>query len=502
VALGVLIATISGALIAWRAFAGPVLIHSPLNAEGVFGVTVVLLLLFRARAEAGGSQPLPLDSKQGVAMLAIAAITIAAFWRTLGSYFLSDDLVLLKHADEYRRYAWAIFGHAGGDGFYRPFGYLTLGWSERIAGRNPVPWHAISLALHLANCGLVFLAASALGWSRFAAALASALFALHGTRPEAVVWVAGRFDLLATFFALTALVLFLRGWLWIALAAMTLGMLSKESAYSIPLLLTIVAFGWKERWRALAPFWVVAAAMFGYRWWLLGGIGGYADAAGRLEIVSTGIIPILKTFALRLWAVLFFPVNWSFQPGFVTATLMAAYIVILVLCGRRAPSRRHIVIALGLLVAATLPTFHRLLIGAELENSRNLYLPSVGFALFMAAAADRLPKAWRWVAAAGMVLFSMAALEHNLSAWQFVARKADAACEAGASSVHSPSDRIAVVGLPRILNGVYFFQNGFPECVAIRAHIEPGNIVVSDRVPDQPGFSTVLLWNAATGELR
>ena len=34
---------------------------------------------------------------------------------------------------------------------------------------------------------------------------AALIFALHGTRPEAVTWTAGRFDVLAGFFALSAL---------------------------------------------------------------------------------------------------------------------------------------------------------------------------------------------------------------------------------------------------------------------------------------------------------
>lgn len=46
-------------------------------------------------------------------------------------------------------------------------------------------WHLTSLLLHLANSALVFLLISRLFSNRLAALIASMLFAIHGTRPEA-----------------------------------------------------------------------------------------------------------------------------------------------------------------------------------------------------------------------------------------------------------------------------------------------------------------------------
>ena len=68
------------------------------------------------------------------------------------------------------------------------------------------------------------------------------------------------------------------------------------------------------------------------------------------------------------------------------------------------------------------------------------------------------------VGAAGVLLaFQLGALEHNLAIWQQVAEVSSAACEAAVRC----SNPEAVRGLPRTLDGVYLFANGFPECVRL-----------------------------------
>ena len=113
--------------------------------------------------------------------------------------------------------------------------------------------------------------------------------------------------------------------------AMCLAFISKESSYTFPLLPGVwlaVNGGLKERrgWYALAPFFAAAACVLALRWALFGGIGGYRDAAGAPQALSVALIPVLKTFALRLWAVLFFPINWSIEPGTVFGIVTILYL--------------------------------------------------------------------------------------------------------------------------------------------------------------------------------
>ncbi len=205
---------LSGILTAARAWIGPldspVHLHSPLNAESIFGLALMILIGVRAipgeRAQAsGGRDDVWVYLWTG---LGLAAAVLAVFWRTTGWYFLSDDFILLKYAAHPAQYLWPTFTKAGGDGFYRPLIYASLAWPH--LGVNPRAWHALALLVHFANTILAFKLALQLRFSRFTAGWAAALFAVHATRPEVVIWLTGRFDLIATFFALLALVLFLQ----------------------------------------------------------------------------------------------------------------------------------------------------------------------------------------------------------------------------------------------------------------------------------------------------
>ena len=490
--------SLSGLLLAARAalgpLAAPVPVHSPLNAEAIFGISLTLLLLLAA---ADRSQPGPLRRFQPVdAALALGLLCLiaAAFSRTLAFYFLSDDFVLLKLAQGFHA-AWRpLFTTAGGDGFYRPLGYLSLAATSLWAGSNPALWHAFGLALHAANCILVFCLARRFTASRWAAFFAAALFAIHGTRPEAVVWIAGRFDLLATFFVLAGLLLFLRpGGLYklASLLSMALAMIVKESAYVFPFLLILLLASdgslSRIRLRALIPFFSLAAVLFLYRWTLFGGIGGYRQDA-------LGFLPALKALTLRSWAVLYFPINWSVEPGGLYAGAIAALIVSLALLASGRPRRKHLALAAGFVLLAALPPLPQLLIGPDLQKSRLLYLPSIGFCLLLAVAVDGLHGRLRWIAPGLLLLAGLALLQQNLDAWEYVSARVQPACLAAAQCAGS-AGKLTVGPLPGSLRGVYLFQNGFPECVELQRHGPPLQL-------DFAAPSPAAQWDPAANRLK
>ena len=92
----------------------------------------------------------------------------------------------------------------------------------------------MALAIHLANCALLYFIVKALWGQGPLAAVAALLFGLHGTRPEAVAWSAGNFDLLACAFTFAATLCALRRRTLAACAFVALAILSKESAYAAP----------------------------------------------------------------------------------------------------------------------------------------------------------------------------------------------------------------------------------------------------------------------------
>jgi hypothetical protein len=477
--------------------------HLTINLESFFGLAVVLFLLYRCGAGPGQSlRPrLHLDSSDALPMLLIALMICAAYWRASRIAFLSDDHVLVGMAQNFSGNYRSVFTQGGGDGFFRPLGYISLWWTWPWAGLDPTRWHWVGLMLHVANSLLVFVLAGAIGLSRGASWFASALFAWHGANPEAVVWIAGRFDLLAAFFALVALVTFIKLWeeaslRWgvIAWASLAAGLVSKESAYAVPLAMLVYVWSrpgsWSRRIRYLAPFFLLAAALFAYRWALEGGIGGYLGPGGRPQALSLSPVSISEALVLRLWAILFFPINWALtgtagaRIWLATALSVAAWATLA--CTIRG-NRERLLVPLGFVLATALPPVQQLLIGADLEKARLVYLPSAGFCLLAASVVSMSRPRFRWVTGCALLAFNLAALEHNLTGWETAATKSKHVCEAVAAC----SNPASVDGLPRSLNGVYFFANGLPECVRIERN----------RRPDQPLHACSLAWDPATGAL-
>jgi hypothetical protein len=273
---------------------------------------------------------------------------------------------------------------------------------------------------------------------------------------------------------------------------MVLAFISKESSYTLPLVLVVflaVNGGLKTRrgWYALAPFFAFAAGMLAWRWMLFGGIGGYLNAAGQPQAMSPGLLPVLKIFAMRLWAVLFFPINWSQQPGVLFGIFAVLYIVALLWLFRSPATWRDVFVPIGFLVVLSLPPLTQLLIGPDLQKARYLYLPSVGFCLLLAALAQHLKMKSQWTVSMAIVVFNLAALLHNMTAWEYASQKARAACRVAASCGVTGAKGL---GLPGSLNGVYFFANGFSECVEMQ---RKGDVRTQD--------SCVLAWDAKTDEL-
>ncbi len=514
-----------GLVLALRAFWGPyslgVRIDSPMNLEALLGLAIVLALLARSRPSEDGdfvSSP-RVDGSAWPWILVLLLLLVSAFRHVTRIYFLSDDFNLLK--DGHAPHALGlrtVFAADTAYGFYRPVARLSFALDSLWAGYHAAAWHASNLVLHFANSILVFIIASRLCASRFSAFFAAALFAVHGTRPEAAVWIAGRFDLLATFFVLCGFALIMRSvngsaatgrrFRIASLACMVLAILSKESAYIFPLLLVLLPVlegrASRRRFKGAIPFFLVASALFLHRLVLFGGIGGYrVGDSGEAQAWAFRIVPALKALVPRMWAVLFFPINWSATPGALTALFIVASVCALGWLAANRIDRRKFIFALGFTVVSALPPLHMLLISADLEKSRLLYLPSVGFCLMLAFAARELRGLAAWVAPGFILAFNLAALEHNLKAWAYASTKAQSACAAAVDCIGSSTGKVTNEGMPAVLRGVYFFGNGFQQCVELnRGETAPQAVIRPDAASGAEKSGRLLRWDSSSDSLR
>jgi hypothetical protein len=546
---------VAAVTLAVRAFLGPltfpIAVRSPINAEGWLAMAVALLVAMGLRPApmepVTPERPLPRARSRRLDLCLLLSLMVligAVFAGSRNDAFLADDFLLIQYARDFTFDLHRLLTTPGGDGFFRPVTHIFFGLLYRWAGFDPLRWHVAGFVLHEVNTALVFAILRRMGLARPPAWFAAALFAIHATRPEAVVWVGGRFDLLATFFVLASVALFLafldageephvpfphgRRWFYwgAALVATVLGILSKESAYAGPPILAMIALtrrhdswtrGTLKRWAVtLTPFFAVVLALFAYRWVLFGGIGGYLDSSGRPQALLLSPVNVVKALAFRIWAVLVFPLDWNatsaLTPGFLVCAAMVAYLGALAWMTTARVVRRGLIAPLGFVLLASIPPLQQLLIGPDMEKARYLYLPAAGFCWLLAVVLEALGPLAARAAGAAILLFNLAAIGHNLAAWHFASRQAHSACIAAASCARDGDHRLLAIGLPRTVRGVPLFAWGFEECARMEmGPLEKGDsltVVLRDTpasaapTDESAGYACVLEWDPVTSELR
>ena len=217
----------------------------------------------------------------GLGVLGLGLLVAVAYLPTLSNGFVWDDRAFTEAAPVREAAGiWRIWfapSDIKGEGHYWPLTYTTFWLEHRLWGFWAPGYHGINMLLHFVNVVLIWRLLARLNalpvWGAWTAA---ALFAVHPVHVEAVAWVIGRKDLLATLFYLGAALAWLRSldaaaarrrrWHLLALALFAASLLCKSIGITLPAALLV--HGWwrhgrltaSDAWRT-APFFAVAAAV-------------------------------------------------------------------------------------------------------------------------------------------------------------------------------------------------------------------------------------------------
>ena len=169
------------------------------------------------------------------------------------------------------------------DYYWQPLTWLSHMIDCQLFGVRPGWHHLTSLLLHIANVLLLFAILLRLTAAFWRSALVAAIFALHPTRIESVVWIAERKDLLSGFFFLAAIWCYLRyterpsrGRYYTVLAVFVLGLMSKPMVMTLPVILLLLDW-WPLGRRAFAE----KLPMF-----MLAGISSFVTSIGTVRLGS------------------------------------------------------------------------------------------------------------------------------------------------------------------------------------------------------------------------
>jgi len=267
--------------------------------------------------EAGMNSAPPDQVEPRFPLIAAAGLTVAATLLIYGPAtrvnFLGDDFMILHRLRALER-ASDVLRFFRGEFFeyYRPLTFVSHAVDWAIAGQDPRQFHLTNVLIHVINTLLVLLIGRALSPRALAGPLAAALFALHSSNNEAVVWMSARFDLLATGFALGAVVWMVRSWRgnpWAPALLFFCAVMSKEAAVAMP----IAAAAW-SRFRMrhstattigrVAP-WLFALAAYSVLRQFAGGVSAVGGTSRVPKLLAFGItlVVIVATSAERWEAV-------------------------------------------------------------------------------------------------------------------------------------------------------------------------------------------------------
>jgi len=216
-----------------------------------------------------------------VLIVFVCAAVIGVYWPVLHAqtisfddtqYLVENELVKNPGWSSAQRFIWEVLEPSTVKGYYQPLSMLSLMLDYSLGGReeNLLPFHRTSLALHVANTALIIVILYMLFGQPLIAAAVGLLFGLHPMTVESIPWVGERKTLLAAFFALWCLILYIRyarkntKKLYVGcLVFYLLALLSKPTSVPLPAVMLLLDF-WplrKLKWKSVSekiPFFVLA----------------------------------------------------------------------------------------------------------------------------------------------------------------------------------------------------------------------------------------------------
>ncbi|MBZ5527918.1 MAG: tetratricopeptide repeat protein [Acidobacteriia bacterium] len=347
-------------------------------------------------------------------------LSLALYANTLFNGFVLDDHYQIERNPYVRSFQsvprlfttslWSFQGKESASNFHRPL--LSLGFllGYQAFGASPYGFHLMNVLLNVAVVGLVWAFSRRLFGKEEFGFLAALVFALHPIHTEPVAWIDGLPDVELTLFYLLSFLLFLRlgeGALRHAarihagiLASFALALLSKETAMTLPLLVTAYEHfvredraetGWRRKLGRYAGFWVMAGIFLLYRAFVVA--GGPTVVVQRPDVTWPDAILTGIALTARYTGKIFWPVALSSYYPFQKSASLAEPRVLaglgILLSGTFLffifwkKDRRYSFALLWILLTLA-PALNARWMAGSVFAERYWYLPSVGFSWLVA----------------------------------------------------------------------------------------------------------------------
>ena len=311
------------------------------------------------------------------ARLLLLAAALAAVGASLGSCFHFDDYAIFSNPVLTSPWGWLqVWGWRQ----TRPLTYVTFWLNYQAGGQDPIGYHLLNLLLHLGAVLLAYECLRRLQPQR-AALVAAAVFAVHPLQAEAVDYVWGRSIVLAALLCFAALLCWLTGRPWAAVACFALALLVKEECAAFPLVLAMLPA--RPRRRSHIAVMLALAVAAGARVVYAAAVTPGALAGPRAGISPSNYLLAQGLVILRYLRLLIVPYGFTVDADIrvppvwvgVLAWAAIAALALFLWRYRRHPGAMWLLAGLILLIPSS-----SIFPAADLSADRRMYLPFLGFA--------------------------------------------------------------------------------------------------------------------------
>jgi protein O-mannosyl-transferase len=368
----------------------------------------------KTKQPGAGSWQLPL------ALLLIAALTVAVYWPALYNGFIDyDDTdyvtlnMMVRRGLTLKGALWSLGAfHAGN---WHPLTWLSHMLDIQLFDLNPMGHHAVSLLLHAANAVLLCLLLQRLTGMLGRSLVVALLFALHPLHVESVAWIAERKDVLSTLFWLLTMSAYLRyvrtpcakRYLTVALL-FALGLMSKQMLVTLPLVLLLLDY-WPLNRLLSRPARIIAekiplflmslaAALVTILAQGSGGALNHGKDGALLLNIGNGLLSYVKYLGKMVWPVdlaIFYPLDAASVTPLRVAGALGILACLSAVSLWQWKKRPYLLFGWLWYLITLLPVIGFVRVGSQAMADRYSYVPLIGIFLALVWGGAELARSWR-----------------------------------------------------------------------------------------------------------
>ncbi len=370
-------------------------------------------------------------------ILILCLLCAVVYFNTLSAGFVLDDkalivnnplgksLALLPNAFRQGLYDHWVSPQSY-DRMYRPLQIVSYWLDYNVFGSAPFGYHLSNIIWHLLNVLLVFYLFTLLLKKSETAFFAAVLFAVCPLESSVVGYISSRADLLAAFFMLAAMMLFLKSKYALSIIAGILALFCRESSMLLFGFIGLILFYRKSNARSywlILPYILIDILFIVLRYALFGSsgiaahpalFGFWPHALNFLNIIFHYIWLLLFPFNLHFLRVIDFA-----KPGSVIFILLLTLLTaVVIFCLRR---NKNFIFGFGWFMIGLFPAWAFLdgypLLGKAMMAESWLYLSLAGFCFILAVFLAGLKKIGKVIFMLILIYYACLAI-FNITFWQ------------------------------------------------------------------------------------